>query len=239
MDYLIADHHLIPEESERYYCEKVLRMPDGYVCYEPTESASPVGSLPLSENGFVTFGSFNNLSKLNSSVISIWAKILLRLPESRLILKYRGLGDESVRRRFHDEFAASGVDPQRIELHPPSSYADYLSTYHRVDLALDPFPFNGGATTCEALWMGVPVITCPGETFASRHSLSHLTNVGLAETIAKDLDQYVELAVALASDPLRLSETRLSLRDRMAESPLCNGKRFAENLLTMLRGVVG
>ena len=107
----------------------------------------------------------------------------------------------------------------------------------QVDVALDPFPFSGSATTCEALWMGVPVVTCPGETFASRHSLSHLSNVGLTETIARDLDEYVELAVSLAGDLPRLAVLRAGLRQRMAASPLCDGKRFATNLVSMLHDV--
>jgi predicted O-linked N-acetylglucosamine transferase (SPINDLY family) len=112
-----------------------------------------------------------------------------------------------------------------------------LSEYGRIDLALDTYPYNGGLTTCEALWMGVPVVTCPGETFASRHSLSHLSNVGLAETIARDLDEYVEVAVSLAADLPRLAAIRNGLRDRMTVSPLCDGKRFANHLMELLRDI--
>ena len=139
-----------------------------------------------------------------------------------------------MKRRYLDLFAACGVEPQRLELLPPSSYAEYLAAYSQVDVALDPFPFSGSATTCEALWMGVPVITCPGETFASRHSLSHLSNVGLTETIARDLDEYVELAVSLAGDLPRLAGHAGGLRQRMAASPLCDGQRFAANLMRAL-----
>jgi predicted O-linked N-acetylglucosamine transferase (SPINDLY family) len=120
-------------------------------------------------------------------------------------------------------------------LWPASSFAEYLASYCQVDVALDPFPFSGSATTCEALWMGVPVVTSPGETFASRHTLSHLSNVGLTETIARDLDEYVELAVSLAGDLPRLAALRAGLRQRMAASPLCDGKRFAAHLTTMLQ----
>ncbi len=120
---------------------------------------------------------------------------------------------------------------------PFSSYAEYLATYHQVDVALDPFPFSGSVTTCDALWMGVPVVSCPGETFASRHSLSHLSSVGLTETIARDLKEYVELAVSLAGDQPRLAALRAGLRQRMAASPLCDGKRFATNFMSMLQDV--
>jgi predicted O-linked N-acetylglucosamine transferase (SPINDLY family) len=146
-----------------------------------------VGPLPAASAGHIRFGSFNKLAKITPQVVGVWAKVLDRVPQSRLLLKYRGLGDESVRRRYLDLFTARGVDPLRLELAPPGSFAEYLAAYGQVDIALDPFPFGGGITTCDALWMGVPVVSCPGETFASRHGLSHLANVGLTETVAREL----------------------------------------------------
>jgi predicted O-linked N-acetylglucosamine transferase (SPINDLY family) len=237
MDYLLADRYVVPEGTEQYYREHVLRMPDGYLCYDPPAAAPPVGPPPSLAKGYTTFGSFNNLAKITPEVVAVWAKILRRAPTTRLVLKYRGLGDPTVKQRYLDLFAAHDVGPQRLELLPWTSYAEYLETYHEVDVALDPFPFSGSATTCDALWMGVPVVTCPGETFASRHSLSHLSNVGLTETIAHDLDEYVELAVVLAADLPRLSGLRAGLRQRMAASPLCDGKRFATHLESILRAV--
>ncbi len=127
------------------------------------------------------------------------------------------------------------MGPEQLECRSQSAHPELLSEYNRIDLALDPLPYNGGLTTCEALWMGVPVLTCPCETFASRHSLSHLSNVGLTETIARTLDEYVELAVTLARDLPRLASLRAGLRERMAASPLCDGKRFAANLMHVLR----
>jgi predicted O-linked N-acetylglucosamine transferase (SPINDLY family) len=124
-----------------------------------------------------------------------------------------------------------------VALLPPSAYAEYLAAYREVDVALDPFPFSGSVTTCESLWMGVPVITSPRETFASRHTLSHLSNVGLTETIARDLDEYVDLAVSLAGDLPRLGALRAGLRGRMAASPLCDGQRFAAGLASLLHDV--
>jgi len=237
MDYLLADRYVVPEGTEQYYREQVLRMPEGYLCYDPPPAAPPVGSLPARAPGELTFGSFNNLGKINSAVVKVWADILRRLPNARLVLKYQGLGEEHMQQRYRELFAGCGVGPKQLMLLPPSRYGEYLATYQHIDLALDPFPFSGSATTCEALWMGVPVVTCPGETFAGRHSLSHLSNVGLTETIARDLDEYVEIAVALAGDLPRLSAMRARLRDQMAASPLCDGKRFATNLATVLRGV--
>jgi predicted O-linked N-acetylglucosamine transferase (SPINDLY family) len=237
MDYLLADRHVVPEGTEHFYRERVLRMPEGYLCYDPPDAAPPVGPLPSLTKGHTTFGSFNNPAKITPEVVAVWAEILHRTPTARLLLKYRGLGDATAKRRYLDLFASRDVAPQRLELSPWSSYAEYLATYHQVDVALDPFPFSGSVTTCEALWMGVPVITCPGETFASRHSLSHLSNVGLTELIARDLDEYVELAASLAGDLSRLAVLRAGLRERMAASPLCDGKRFASNVLAILHGV--
>ena len=237
MDYLLADRYVVPEGSEQYYREHVLRMPDGYLCYDPPTGAPPVGPPPSLTKGHATFGSFNNLAKITPEVVAVWAKLLRRAPTARLVLKYRGLEDSTVSRRYLDLFAAHGVEPRRLELLPWSSYAEYLAAYREVDVALDSFPFSGSATTCEALWMGVPVITCPGETFASRHSLSHLSNVGLTETTAHDLDAYVERAASLAADLPRLAMLRAGLRERMAASPLCDGKRFATHLASLLHDV--
>jgi predicted O-linked N-acetylglucosamine transferase (SPINDLY family) len=152
-----------------------------------------------------------------------------------LRLKFGGLGDPPARRRMAELFAAHGIAAERVELSGMSPRAELLAEYNRVDIALDTFPYSGGLTTCEALWMGVPVITCPGETFASRHALSHLSNVGLTETIAGDHAEYVRLAVGLAGDRSRLAALRGGLRGRMAASPLCDAPRFARNLIAHLR----
>jgi predicted O-linked N-acetylglucosamine transferase (SPINDLY family) len=182
-------------------------------------------------------GCFHNPAKVTPQVIEVWARILRRLPRARLVFKYKGWDDRGVARRFAEMFTAQAIDPGRLEFLGWSPHAELLAAYQRIDLALDPFPYCGGLTTCEALWMGVPVVTCPGETFASRHSLSHLTNVGLTETIAHDLDEYVELAVSLANDLPRLAALRDGLRQRMAASPLCDGKRFVANLMSILQDV--
>jgi len=237
MDYLLADRYEIPPGAERYYREQVLRMPDGYVCYDPPAYAPPVAPLPALRSGEATFGCFNNPAKITPRVVETWARILRRRPGSRLVLKFNGWNDSGMVRRFTELFAAHEIDLGRLELLGPSPHAKLLAEYNRIDLALDPFPYSGGLTTCEALWMGVPVVTCPGETFASRHSFSHLSNVGLTETIARDLDDYVQRAVCLAGDLPRLAALRAGLRQQMAGSGLCDGKRFATNLALLLREV--
>jgi predicted O-linked N-acetylglucosamine transferase (SPINDLY family) len=151
------------------------------------------------------------------------------------LLKYKGLDDERVQGRFLGLFADSGIGPGRLTLEGWSPNARTLATYRRVDIALDPFPYSGCTTTCEALWMGVPVVTWPSETFAGRHSLSHLAAAGVGGTVARDLADYVTIAAHLASDLPRLADLRARLRPQMAISPLCDGDRFARNLLAALR----
>ena len=235
MDYLIADRFHVPPGAEAHYREKILRMPDGYVCFDPPAEAPAVGPLPALERGYVTFGSFNNVAKLTPEVIALWAEIVA--PRARVAAV------AASRRPWTARTARSGSAPRSPR---PAAIATGSNSAAGcpgptcwppttpIDLALDPFPYSGGVTTCEALWMGVPVVTCPGETFASRHSLSHLSNVGLTETVAADRREYVDLAVRLAEDLPHLAALRAGLRDRMARSPLCDGARFAGHLLALL-----
>jgi predicted O-linked N-acetylglucosamine transferase (SPINDLY family) len=235
IDFILADRRVIPVGAERQYTERVLRLPDGYVCYDPPTAAPAVAALPAVERGHVTFGSFNNPTKVGPQVIAAWAQTLRRVPKARLVLKYKWLEDDGLTARLGGEFARHGIDADRVSLLGGSPYTEFWRAYHDIDVALDTFPFSGGITTCDAMWMGVPVITCPGETFAARHSLSHLSNVGLTETIAESSEAYVERAVTLANDLPRLAQLRAGLRQRMATSPLCDGQRFAANLLGLLR----
>ena len=220
IDHLLADRFEVPPELEHHYRENVLRMPNAYVCYEPP-SSPPVAPLPALDRGSVTFGSFSNPAKLGPQVAAPWAKILARVPNARLVLKYKGLDDPVHADRLMRYFAEQGVDLARVELQGDSPQAELLPHYDEIDIALDPFPYGGGVTTLEALWMGVPVVTLPGETFASRHALTHLANVGVDGTIARDLDHYVDLAVSLAADLPALAALRADLRERMRASPLC------------------
>jgi len=235
IDYLLADRYQVPESAEPHIQERVLRMPDGYVCFDPPADAPPVASLPAEQRGYVTFGNFNHPAKLTSEMVEVWTEILRRVDKARLVLKYGWLERPVVARRIADLFERQGFGCERLELRGGSERQELLRQYADVDIALDPLPCTGGLTTCEALWMGVPVVTCPGATFAGRHSLSHLSSVGLTETVARDLDEYVELAVSLAGDVQRLASIRARLRPQMAASALCDGPRFAKNLMTVLR----
>ena len=203
--------------------------------FDPPSFAAEVGPLPAQRNGFVTLASFNRPNKISPPVIAAWSEILRRLPTARLRLKYNGWDDEPLCRHFLDQFAEHGVGRERIDLRGWSPHAESLAEYNEVDLALDPYPFSGSATTCDALWMGVPVVTLPVATFMSRHTLSHLSNIGLGELVARDWEHYVELVVGLASDLGRLQSLRAGLRERVATSPLCDGDRYAGHLLALLR----
>jgi predicted O-linked N-acetylglucosamine transferase (SPINDLY family) len=227
IDYLLADRWHVPKDSEAFCREEVLRMPNGYVCYQPPSYSAEVAPLPAEQNGFVTFGSFNQPTKTNRHVVALWARVLKRVAGSRLLLKHRGFDDAAIREPILREFAAEGVDTARIELQGKSPHAALLAEYQRIDIGLDTFPYSGGLTTCEALWMGVPIVTLPGQTFAGRHSLSHLSNVGLTQTITASEQEYVDCAAALAGDLPRLAELRRALRQQMAASPLCDCRRFA------------
>lgn len=238
MDYLIADRWQLPTDAQSQLVERIVRLPQGYVCYSPPEYAPDVGPLPALSRGVVTFGSFNYPAKLNEPVIRVWAAILNAVPESRFVARYRGLDDPTTRELLFLQFESQGISRERIELHGRCAHPDLMAAYGDIDIAIDPFPYSGGLTTCEALWMGVPVVSCPGETFASRHSLSHLSNVGHPELVAADLDEYVELAVNLAADLTRLSELRTSLRSCMAASPLCDGRQFTRDFESLLLSLV-
>lgn len=237
MDYLLSDRHYTPDDADHDYHERPIRMPDAYVLYDPPPYAAAVGPLPAEQNGFITFGGFNNPTKINDHVMEVWAKLLEAVPESRLILRFRGIDSVSTRARLLPALTTLGLDPSRLVLEGGSPHPELLARYNDIDIALDTFPYSGGLTTCEALWMGVPVITAPGKTFASRHSASYLSTLGLTELIAGNTASYVESAVELANDIPRLAALRAGLRERMNVSPLCDGPRFARHFSSAMRKI--
>lgn len=185
---------------------------------------------PCLNRGYVTFGSFNNTGKYHSRVFDVWAQVLAAVPHSRLILKWRTFNDEVLRQSVTNAFALRGVDPQRLDLRGPSFHEDLLKQYADIDIALDPFPFTGGLTSCEALWMGVPVVTLPRSRTVSRQTHAFLNTIGLPELSAKDTTDYVRIAADLAINTERLTSYRANLRQRMRESPLMNVQAFAQQL---------
>ena len=230
MDWFITDRWETPADLADRYTERLIEMPDGYVCYSPPSYAPDVTPLPALQRRYVTFGCFNNLAKVTPRVIDCWAEILWRVPDSRLIIKNHQFDEAPTAARIHDAFASHGIGPGRIELRGASRHRALLAQYGDVDIVLDPFPYGGGLTTCEALWMGVPTITMPGDFFAARHSLSHLSNAGLTDWDAPDAERYIALACERAADVPALGRLRSTLRAQVKASPLCNAPRFGRNL---------
>jgi protein O-GlcNAc transferase len=235
MDWFLTDRWETPDGFEPLYSEKLLRMPDGYVCYSPPSHAPDVVGSPALTNHHVTFGCFNNLAKITPLTIQTWAEILRRVPASRLILKTHQLSDLPTADGLLASFSALGIDRDRIELRGSSGHRAFMGEYGHVDIVLDPFPYSGGLTTCEALWMGVPTITLPGEIFASRHSASHMSNAGLPDWVTGSVAEYIEMAVTRAADVPALATLRASLRETVRRSPLCDAPRFGQNLGAALR----
>ncbi|MDP6816609.1 MAG: tetratricopeptide repeat protein [Alphaproteobacteria bacterium] len=235
IDYFISDSVETPAHHEPWYTEAVVRLPDSYVCYEPPHYAPAVAPPPALSNGHITFGCFNNLTKVNRQAIALWSRLLERAPASRLILKAKQLNDAAVRGRYQAMFAEHGIAPERLDLLGYSLHAELLAHYHDVDIALDPFPYSGCLTTCEALWMGVPVVTMPGEIFAHRHSASFLGTVGLTDWLATTPEQYLRIAERHCGDLAGLAGLRAGLRERVRRSPLCDAPRFAGNLEAAFR----
>jgi predicted O-linked N-acetylglucosamine transferase (SPINDLY family) len=237
IDYLISDRFHTPPGAERYFSEALIRLPHDYICYGPPDYAPAVAPSPLAHQGHVTFGCFNNLAKVTPEVIALWAKILQALPGAHLRLQTRELGDAATCARYRALFKEAGVAASRLALYGHAPHRQLLATYGTIDIALDPFPYSGGLTTCEALWMGVPVITLTGHSFAGRHSTSHLANVGLSELVTTTPEQYVAVALALAQDPERLTTLRRDLRTRMAASSLCDARGYTQALEAAYRGM--
>ena len=230
MDYLVLDPLSAPAGADQFYTEAVVRLPYGRFCYKPMSGDMALGEPPCLSRGAVTFGCFNNVAKLSPGTIRLWAEILKATPNSRLLLKWASLTEASVQRRFLDAFAAAGVGEERITFRGASVYLKMLEEYNDIDIALDPFPFGGATTSCEALAMGVPVITLPGDRLASRQTFGFLHFMGHGDLAATSPEDYVARAVSLAGDPRRLKELRHKLRPAMEAAPFCDGPKFTATL---------
>jgi protein O-GlcNAc transferase len=235
MDGLIADRFHVRPGEEPWYVERVLRMPHGYVCYGPPHDAPSIVPLPALKTGRVTFGCFNNPAKFGPRVLAAWAEILRKVPQATLLLKYGGLEEPQLEARLRGELARCGVAADSLRIEGGGDNRQMLAAYGGVDLALDTQPYSGGLTTCEALWMGVPVITFPGRTFAGRHATSHMHNASYPQFVAADWAGYVELAVEWAARLDELAAMRQSMRDRVISSPLCDAPAFAHDFLALLQ----
>jgi protein O-GlcNAc transferase len=236
IDFRITDALTDPQgTTEHLHTEKLIRVPQCAWCFEPDASAPEIEPLPALKNGYVTFGCFNNMAKLNPSLFETWAEILLRVPGSHLRLKARTLTDEGVRKELKSYFTERGIEEDRLDFFGHTKkIADHLNHYQSVDIALDSFPYHGTTTTCEAMWMGCPVVTRAGKTHVSRVGVSLLSAVGLLELITDTREAYIEKVVALAGQTDRLQELRGGMRDRLRQSVLMDESRFVLGFETAL-----
>jgi protein O-GlcNAc transferase len=239
MDYKIVDNYTDPPGmTEQFYSEKLIRMPESFLCYCPDSESPNVSNLPAFSSGYITFGSFNTFAKMSRGVISLWSKILVTLRNARLVIKSFSFASKGTREQVIDMFKQEGIASNRIELLSwDPLHGKHIEKYNQIDIALDTFPYNGTTTTCEALWMGVPVIVLSGNTHASRVGVSLLSNIGLTELVAETPEEYISIAVNLANDIERVQSLRKYLRDRMLHSSLIDARRFTVNLESAFRTI--
>jgi protein O-GlcNAc transferase len=226
-DYLIGDPHVVHPAEEPHYSETILRVPGSYLTFQVQYPVPDVAPPPFLSHGHLTFGCFASHHKLNPAVLAAWAEILRRAPHSRLVLKNSLLHRPSVHQHLLAAFQSHGIAPDRISCSGRAPHYDFLAAYADVDVALDPFPYNGGTTTMEALWQGVPVLCFDGDRWAARQGVSLLRNAGLPQFAAPNLPAYIDAAVALAEDPMPLATLRPNLRHHLQQASVCNSAAFA------------
>ena len=238
IDYRVTDALADPPGTEDEAVETLIRLPGGFLCYQGSPEAPPVSPPPCTQGRPFTFGSFNNLSKLTEATLAAWTAILRARPDAQLFLKCKQLTDPQTQTLYRQRFARQGIDPARIRMHAwTPEPEDHLHLYAQVDLALDTFPYNGTTTTCEALWMGVPVVTLTGDRHAARVGKTLLTRIGRPELVTGTPEAYVATALALAADPARLAALRRDLRPQMLASPLGDANRFAREMEAAFRTI--
>jgi len=231
IDYRLTDKYV----DDHFNSETPVQLPHSLFCYQPYAGTPPVNELPALLQGHITFSSFNFYPKISSLILGCWAEVLQRVPGAKLLVKTKSLQDESTRKDLETRLLQLGIEPDRWEWEGAMSPPDYLKSYHRVDIALDTYPFNGGTTTCEALWMGIPVVTLVGERQVARLGLSILSTIGLTDLIAYTSQEYVNKCVKLANDLEYLQHFRREVRDQMQQSPLMNAAAFTRDLETAYR----
>ncbi len=239
MGYRLTDSLADPEGlDDEHYTERLVRLPRSFLCYTPPADAPPIAETPRASKDYVTFGSFNSTAKTSGDVVAAWAEILNRVAGSKLLLKCAWFADAKTRKRFTRMFSEFGIAADRLDLRPATRLpSEHLGIYAEVDIALDTFPYNGATTTCEALWMGVPVVALRGDRHAGRVGASLLTNTGLEDLLADDTGSYVETAVTLAHDVDRLTELRAGMRDRFRDSPVMDAPGYVRALEDAYRGM--
>lgn len=232
----LSDVYCAPEAESPYFVEPLLRLPHSHFCYEPYSEFPEPGAPPCLARGYVAFGCFNNFAKLTDEMLRLWGRILAAVPTARLVLKHKLFDSAEGLAYTRERFARLGLPLERIELRGFSH--DYLAEYREIDIALDPSPYPGGATTCEALYMGVPVVTLVGDRHGARFGYSFLANIGLAELAAPTPERYVEFAVGLAQDAELLCALHVGLRGLMQHSPLMDGQQYVRDVEELYRRLV-
>jgi len=239
IDYIIADDSIIPSNDTAYYSEEPIRLPGSYLCYAPPKFSGlrpQVARTPALANGYVTFGTYNNIYKISHETVACWAGVLRAVPNSRLLLKHKVFANSDGREAMELRFAAHGIGAERLLLKSSTpSHLLHFQSYEEMDIALDPFPYNGTTTTCDAFWMGVPLVTLVGDRFISRVGTSLVRTVGLGDLAAETVEDYVDIARRLANDIPRLTAIRSRLRQDMMASPLGDAPRFARDLEAVFR----
>jgi predicted O-linked N-acetylglucosamine transferase (SPINDLY family) len=239
IDYLLADRVSVPESRSEQFTETVWYLPDCRFCFSPPTDAKRLrpAPLPALRNGFITFGCFQNLLKLNDSVLEAWGRIFRELPQARLRIQNRSMSFATAQARLRERLTRAGIASDRVTMAGQSARREYLLAHSDVDIVLDTFPYTGATTTCEALWMGVPTLTLSGDTIVSRQGTSLLVSAGQSDWIAGNESDYVIRATTLGSDIERLAKLRASLRETVLASPLFDAPRFARHLEEALRGM--
>jgi protein O-GlcNAc transferase len=237
LDGLITDRIEVPPEAPPPLAERPLYLPNSYVCYRPPGDPPALAPPPLLERGHPTFGSFNRVAKLNDLVLDLWGRLLAQSPQARLVLQDRSFSDGDCQGRMLARLAGRGIEAGRVTLLGRLSHSEVLEAYGQIDVALDTFPWSGSIITCEALLMGVPVVTLPGRTIAARHSASYLTTLGRPEWIAASGEDYIAKALELVASPQALAGLRAGLREELLASPLSAGEAFARNLESLYRNL--
>ncbi len=235
IDYFIGSPHITPKNEEKYYVEKIFRLPEISQCFTPPDFSLEINSLPALKNNFITFGCLNKFSKINDEVIKLWSKILLSIDKSKLLLKTREFSNPKIVKETLEKFKKFNIDKNRLILKGKSkTRKETLETYNQIDISLDPFPFQGNTSTCESVWMGVPVITLKGDRYLFHFGESINSNLNMKDWIAQNSEEYVLKAVQFSSNLKKISKIRCNLRNKAIQSPVFNAQNFAEHFSKML-----